>query len=339
MMESQMTKAEGLLRPNISAPWEFPHQSITTAEDIYYCFRLFLGRTPHLEEWKGHVAQAGRDVDSVVGAYANSLEFSKRMVALQNSKVDSPVSLIDLKDFSLYVQESDFDVGAHLKKDGRYEPHVTSVVRNRVKAGMHVLDIGANIGYYTMLSASLVGPHGSVMAFDPNPTNAKLIEASRRANSYNNVCIVQAAAGRGVGLLVLNTSYSNGTTAKVSDDLRTLLNSVTVPSLRIDDLIAKEQRIDFVKIDVEGAEYNALLGATDMIKRCHPIIASEFSPGLLAGISGITGAEYLEFLLAFGYKISIVETDGQLTESRRDVQKVMDAYERSGVDHIDILMD
>lgn len=202
---------------------------------------------------------------------------------------------------------------------------------------MHVLDIGANIGYFTMLSASLVGAAGSVMAIEPNAANAKLLEASRRINAFDNVVVVQAAAGREIGLLVLNTSHSNGTTASPSGDLKSLMDSITVPCFKIDDFI-NGKNIDFVKIDVEGAEYNALLGASDMIARCHPTIASEFSPDLMPGISGVDGPQYLQFLLSFGYNISVIEIDGSLTSCGNDVAKVMAAYFDSGVDHIDILM-
>lgn len=67
---------------NLVTPWEIPHQKTTTAEDVFYCFRLILGRSPHREEWSGHVAQAGTDLDHVVRAYIGSLEFSKRSSVL-----------------------------------------------------------------------------------------------------------------------------------------------------------------------------------------------------------------------------------------------------------------
>ena len=323
---------------NFSAPWNIQQQKNATAEDIFYCFRLILGRAPNQEEWKGHVAQAGANINSVVGSYVNSLEFSRRLTTFLHAQPDSRITLKDLKDFSIYVQDTDSAVGQHIKNSGEYEPHVTTVFRDRLKAGMHVLDIGANIGYFSMLSASLVKATGSVMAIEPNPNNAKLLEASRRANAFDNVLIVQAAAGREAGLLVLNTSHSNGTTAVLSSDLRSLIDSTTVPCFKIDDIVSKDKQIDFVKIDVEGAEYNALFGTSDIISRCHPTIVSEFSPDLMPGISGVNGPQYLEFLLNFGYKISVIELDDRLTDCGNDVAKVMAAYTHSGVDHIDLLM-
>jgi hypothetical protein len=117
-----------------------------------------------------------------------------------------------------------------------------------------------------------------------------------------------------------------------------LLDSTTVPSLKIDDLVPKDQKIDFIKIDVEGAEYNALAGATDLIRRCRPIIASEFSPGLMAWIFGVQGPAYLRFLMDFGYRVSVLERNGAVSDCGQDIAKVMNAHLEGGIDHIDILL-
>jgi FkbM family methyltransferase len=176
-----------------------------------------------------------------------------------------------------------------------------------------------------------------VTAIEPNPESAKLLEASRRANSFDNVIVLQVAAGRELGLLVLHGSYGNVMTS-APEGAASLLNSTTVPSFRVDDLVPRDKKIGFVKIDVEGAEYNALLGASELIKRCHPTIVSEFSPSTMPGISGIDGRGYLRFLLDFGYTISVIEEGGRLRECGTEPEKVMDAFTRRGADHIDILL-
>lgn len=326
------------VKPNLAKPWEAPYQRVATTEDILYCFRLLLGRFPNREEWKGHAAQAGNDLDRVVSAYIGSLEFARRKSALLNHQLNDRIFLKELKGFSIYGQEEDSAVSQPVK-GGVYEPHVAAIFRNYLKPGMRVLDVGANIGYFTMLSASLVTPTGHVMAIEPNPANAKLLEASRRANHFDNVVIVQAAAGAELGLLVLNTAHSNGTTSRPSDNLASLMDSTTVACLKIDDILSCSH-VDFVKIDVEGSEYSALLGASEMIRRCHPVIVSEFSPDSMPDVSGAKGGtRYLQFLLDFGYKISVIEYDGSITNCGSDTAKVMEAYSNAGVDHIDILID
>lgn len=312
-------------------------QGTATPEDIFYCFRLLLGRPPNPEEWEGHAAYAGSDLDAVVRSYMNSLEFSRRAETLMSHRLNDRISLASSKGFSIYVNDDDTAVGQHVKRDV-YEPHVTAVFRDRLRPGMHVLDIGANIGYYTMLSASVVGSSGSVTAIEPNPDSAKMLEASRRANSFDNVLVIQVAAGRELGLLVLHGSYGNVMTSAAPDDAKALINSTTVPTFRVDDLIPRNKNVDFVKIDVEGAEYNALLGASELIKRCHPTIVSEFSPSTMPGISGIDGRGYLRFLLGFGYTIAVIEGGGALRDCNADPERVMDAFTSRGADHIDILL-
>ena len=321
---------------DLTEPWKIP-QGHTTPEDVFFSFRLLLGRPPNREEWEGHLGQASSDLDAVVRSYMNSLEFSRRAETLMSHQLNDHVSLVSSKGFSIYVQDDDTAVGQHVKRNA-YEPHVTAVFRDRLRPGMHVLDIGANIGYYTMLSASLVRSSGSVTAIEPNPNSVRLLEASRRANSFDNVAVLQVAAGREVGLLVMHGSYGNVMTSAAPAEANALINSTTVPSFKVDDLIPRDKNIDFLKIDVEGAEYNALLGASELIKRCHPTIVSEFSPTTMPGISGVDGRGYLRFLLDFGYTIAVIEEGGALRECGTEPEKVMAAFTSSGVDHIDLLL-
>jgi FkbM family methyltransferase len=322
---------------DLAEPWTIP-RGTATAEDIFYCFRLLLGRSPNREEWGGHVAQAGGDLDAVVRSYVSSFEFSSRLEALLGRRQADHVSLVMSTGFSIYVQDADPAVAHHVRS-GAYEPNVTAVFLQRLRPGMHVLDIGANIGYYTMLSASLITSSGSVTAIEPNPDSTKLLEASRRANSFDNVIVHQVAAGREPGLLVLHGSYSDAMTTAAPDDAAALISSTTVPCFRVDDLVPRNKNIDFVKIDVQGAEYNAMLGASELLRRCHPTIVSEFSPDVMPGISGVDGPHYLRFLVGLGYTMAIIEGGGTLRDCGTDAERVMDGYRSAGVDHIDILFE
>jgi len=304
-------------------------------EDIFYCFRLLLGRNPNPEEWPGHSARAGEDLENVVRSYVTSREFADRR--LLNTTYLDKVELVHFPSFSLFASVEDLAVGNHVVIGRSYDPAVAMVLRRYVKPGMAVLDIGANIGCLTMLSASLVGPLGLVVAIEPNPENVKLLEASRRVNGFDQVLVIQAAAGRQTGLLALNVSYSNGMTAALPDDVGGLFASSPVPCFALDALLPKARRLDLIKIDVEGAELNALLGLSETIKRDRPVIVSEFSPATLPGISHCTGPEYLRFLIAKGYQISVIEGDGSETGLGGDIDGVMAAYSRRGIDHIDII--
>jgi len=315
-------------------PWKAGFNPSTTIDDIYYCFRLLLGRNPGEREWSSHVWRAGEDLTGVVRSYLSSREFSQRKMLAHEAPVD--IELIKLNGFSIYTSASDVAVGKHVRANA-YEPDVTAIFRRFLRPGMAVIDVGANIGYFTMLSASLVGPKGYVLAVEPNPNNVRMLEGSRRVNGFDQVELAYAAAWSKKGLLALNASYSNGVTSAIETGIGALMAVQIVPSFTLSALAPQDRPVDFVKIDIEGAEYSALMGARDILARNHPIIVSEFSPVQLQAVSGVSGEEYLCFLTDLGYRLAVIEREGNLSEHGADIATVMDAYQNCGTDHIDIL--
>jgi FkbM family methyltransferase len=308
---------------------------LATEDDILACFRLLLGRTINPEERVGHLSMAGQELSTVLPIYLQSLEFAQRNL-LSGSDISS-IHYKELDGFGIFASSEDSGVGRHVL-GGQYELNVCSVFRRFIRPGMGVIGIGANIGYFTMLSAALVGPSGSVLAIEPNPANAKLIEASRRANGFENITIAQVGAGRETSLLVLNAGQSNGTTSSaLSPEFANLWASTTVPCVTVDSLMLNRPPVGFLKIDVEGAEYNALVGASQLIARDRPLIVSEFSPGQLVGISGVDGEHYLRWLIEMGYNLGVIDINGNVDEMGGDWGAVMTAYHSGGVDHIDIV--
>jgi FkbM family methyltransferase len=319
---------------DIETPWAISVDDSATAEDIFYCFRLLLGRTPQRHEWSAHVWRTGQNLTDVVRTYTNSREFSGRRLLAEWQPEE--IEWTQLDGFSLYTASNDHAVGTVVRSNS-YEPHITRLLREHLKEGMAFIDIGANIGYFTMMAASLVGPRGHVLAVEPNPQNVLLLEASRRRNDFSQVAVAQAAASDRMRILALNSDYSNGTTSQIEGDLALLALARLVPAFPLSKMIPFSQSIDLIKIDVEGAEYLALKGATDIIQRDHPIIASEFSPEQMEVISGITGSEYLEFLKSFGYEFSVLSTTSSPVLLGGDVGAVLELHKTIGGDHLDIL--
>lgn len=311
--------------------------SAATARDIFYCFRLLLGRYPNREEWRGHASRVGDSLQGVVASFTGSLECSRR--GLFRARPDSPAHVLtEFNGFRIYSAADDALVGQGIRS-GAYEPEVCTHVRRLLRPSMALLDLGANIGFFALLGASLVGPQGLVVAVEPNPANARLLEASRRANGFSQLRVLQVAAGSDIALLVLNASYSNGTTAPLPDSDRDVLNATTVPAFPLDMLLPNGRRFDLIKVDVEGAEYRALLGCEAMIRRDRPNILSEFSPGLMPGISGIDGPGYLRWLIGLGYAVSVIQPDATVLPCGTDESAVMRAYRSRGTDHIDLLLE
>ena len=313
-----------------------PFSTRATPKDVFYCFRLLLGRYPYPEEWRGHAMRDGEDLRGLVSSFTRTLEYAR--VNGGTDIADDPPVLSEVEGFRIFSAADDAGVGKSVRQ-GVYEPEVCAQFRRVLRPGMGVLDLGANIGFFALLAASLVGADGTVLAIEPNPRNVRLLEASRRVNGFDQLSVLQVAAGRSHGLLVLNSSYSNGTTAGLPDEVAGLLAAQTVPALRIDSVVPAGRRIDLIKIDVEGAEYPALVGCEATIRAHRPTIISEFSPGLMPGISGIDGPGYLGWLVGLDYNLSVLRQDGGLDAAGGDIGAVMQAYAASGRDHIDIAAD
>jgi FkbM family methyltransferase len=315
----------------LAEPWSHPYDPATTPDDIRHCFRLLLGRNPRPQEWVGHLSAVGQPLDQVAAKFLNSLEFGERGLL---TPAESAVALARCDGYQIYASPQDEAVGRHALAC-LYEPHVTSVVRRALRRGMGMIDIGANIGVFSLMAAARVGPSGYVLAVEPNPANARLIEASRQVNGFDHLIVCQAAAGHEIGMLGLHSSDSNGTTSPVGTDAL-LHDARTVPALPIDSLVPARQAIDVVKIDVEGAEYLALQGCEGILRRWQPFLVSELSPELLETISGIDALDYLNWLMDLDYRIGVIDRDGKVSPPGTDPALIMAHYRASGVDHIDI---
>ena len=116
---------------------------------------------------------------------------------------------------------------------------------------MTVVDVGANLGYYSLLASKLVGPSGRVIALEPNSENCRLLLSSLRLDGITNVQLIPVAADTATGWAYYSTHVgSNGGLIDDADLLRH--PGVVVPTFRLDDLV--EQPVGLLKMDVEGAE-------------------------------------------------------------------------------------
>ena len=298
------------------------NQDIATVEDVAFCFRLLLGRPPSAIEWPGHSSRSGEPLSALVTSYLKSAEFNGR--ELLTTARPQNIVLKNFDGFSIFADRDDKAVGVHVA-EGMYDPEIECVIKTFVRPGMTVLDIGANIGFFTMLARSLVGPNGKVIAIEPNCNNARMLEASRRRNGFKNVQVIAAAASDKTQLLALYSSYSNGTVGDPGDNPDNLMRSTVVPAFALDSILL-DTRADFIKINVEGNELLALTGLKGLLERSRPTIVSEFAA---EGVVG--GADtYLEFLLSFGYALGVVERDGTISMSGNNKNAIFDAFQRRG---------
>lgn len=241
--------------------------------------------------------------------------------------------LLALADFKMYVRLDDWAVGARIAVRRTHEPHVTRVMRPLLQAGTVMLDIGANIGYYTLLAASRVGNTGKVMAFEPSVANCTLLHKSLQANHFENVVLHNVAVAETASVVGFRMHDSNGSI--LPEPLSP--HAEHVRAVTLDQVLGDEPRIDLIKMDIEGAEGRALQGMHRVIQRCRPVIFTELNPSALQAVSSMTPEEYLNQLRAFDYVLcAIPRTAGQQTTAQSNAQ-IMHAWVDSKLDHVDLV--
>jgi FkbM family methyltransferase len=302
---------------------------LATPEDIWACFRLLLRREPSPAEWIGHSSHAGLPIDDVVTEFLTSLEFKLGHADLLRPDLD----LLEIDGRKMYVYADDAGISSMLRA-GPYEPDVTAFVRSRLRPGDTFLDLGANLGHFSLLAAAEVGD-GRVIAVEASSRNVVALRASIRENQLTNVQVLNVAASSAWQLLAFAASGTNGMTMR-SDPADTHVE--VVQGVPLDDALEID-RLDLVKIDVEGAEFLALSGLRSHLTRFMPTIVSEFAPPALEEVSGVTAETYLEFLFELGYSAAVLNRDGTPGEPVDDAEPVLRAFAASGFDHIDVVFE
>ncbi|UCF42775.1 MAG: FkbM family methyltransferase [Planctomycetota bacterium] len=181
----------------------------------------------------------------------------------------------------------------------RYE---RALLRDIIKPGMTVVDVGANIGIYTGYMARIVGEKGRVYAFEPSPYTFSLL---KKYNKNHHVTLVQAAVGDTTGKITLYLSDKLNVDHHTyeTDEQR---QKIDVLSYRLDDYL-KNEKVDFIKMDIQGFEHKALSGMRNILQTNHEIkVLMEFWPyGLIKAAT--TPQEILTFLHQLDFKTELIE--------------------------------
>jgi FkbM family methyltransferase len=200
-----------------------------------------------------------------------------------------------------------------LSTRGVCEKLTTEIIKKEVKKGNIVLDLGANIGYYSLILAKLVGKNGRVFAFEPDPVNFAILKKNIQINNYQNVVAYQKAVSNQSGTLRLYQNPKNPGAHTIYQDFKENRTSIKVKSIKLDDYFQNHKlRIDFIKMDIEGAEAAALLGMMNILKRNKKIkIITEFQP-LGLERSGFGARKFLELLKELGFKLYEIDEEKKI---------------------------
>jgi FkbM family methyltransferase len=186
--------------------------------------------------------------------------------------------------YNMFVDTHDTGLVPHIMMDGFWEYWNTQFMVATVKPGMTVIDVGANFGYFSLLLADLVGPDGRLICVEPNPDIVAYLRRSLCANGFDRrAAISEVALGKepsgSVSFCVPLAFFMNGRVATADDTAQNGGKLITVAATNIDTLTKDLTRLDFLKIDAEGAEADILEGMADTIKRFHPAIFMEVNAG------------------------------------------------------------
>jgi FkbM family methyltransferase len=290
--------------------------SQVTEADIRAAYRLLLNREADpdgLEFWRRTAPRL--NVGDFVGAFTDAREFqlgplfSRLVTSAAGGRGALELIEVSLPGRQMLVDAADQTIGRAIRENRDYEPHLTRAISSVLPPGSRFLDIGANVGWFALLAASLVGPSGVVVAVEAHPVNADVLSRSRTLNGLENILVLPVAASDRVGTVQLQ-SAGGSNAAIVADDGTRAAGDHFVTAVPLDDLRDLIGPVDVMKVDTEGAEYLALRGASQLVAAHRPEIFFEFSPGMVERLPGSTVAGLQAWIVDQGYALSVVGADG-----------------------------
>lgn len=192
-------------------------------------------------------------------------------------------------------------IGESIINQGIWEENTTKLIKETVKPGMHILDIGANVGYYTLILAKSVGPKGKVWAFEPVKRFRDQLLWHIEKNNFSDIVTV-LPYGLSDTTIDIPISIDDSTATLHWPKSKPAVEKEIISLKKLDDIVddLKIKNIDFIKIDIDGNEPKFFRGAATFFKNCHPPIAMEFAQ-LCLHVAGSDVRELAKILNEYGY--------------------------------------
>lgn len=220
-------------------------------------------------------------------------------------------------------------LGARVWENGTWEMMTTKIMQKYLKKGMVVVDIGANIGYYSLLAAKRVGPSGKVYAFEPAPENYAALKKNIEMNGYTNIIPVQKAVADKNGVVPFLLDVKEPLAHRIQDN-GDKKNNIEVSVVTLDDFFKdKEKQIDIIKIDAEGSEMFVLEGMRRILtENKNLVVFSEFCPHLLE-VSGVRPIDYLNKFTENDFKVYEIDEQKQVMKEA-DFNEITQTHNTDG---------
>jgi len=189
-----------------------------------------------------------------------------------------------------------------------YEPYTHYLFENAINPGCTVLDLGAHHGYFSLLAARCVGKEGKVYAFEPAPENFQILKKNIELNKFTNVFPINKAVNDSANPMSFFLCKPNDVSGSLFPTLRPNEFSVPVESVAIDDFLEGE-RVDVVKMDIEGSEPSALKGMKRTLSQNKNIVLIvEINPRCLRS-AGVEPVDFLAQLADAGFECQLIDED------------------------------
>ena len=230
-----------------------------------------------------------------------------------------------LGEFLLFVDTRDFALAPHLMMDGFWESWVSLAMIKALKPGATAVDVGANVGYFSLIMARCVGATGSVISCEPNPELADLLGQTLVASGFHQSVLLERRAaysesGKSMDMFVPTGLPMNGRLV-AKEQVGRSGTKISVQTIKLDDILP--DRVDFIKIDAEGAEWDIWQGMKRVISNNDPIrIFLEFNPRRAYAYDA---RKFLDSIEDSGFDLAVVGFEGQRAPVTR--QELLDGPE------------
>ncbi|MBV9827752.1 MAG: FkbM family methyltransferase [Alphaproteobacteria bacterium] len=309
-------------------------------EHIELLYELILGRksdpggkSAYLEYAMGHPELRLIDLASV---FFESTEFRSKHTKLAAYAFEDRLIELSINGIDTLIPDNDWVYAENVRGDKSYEPWVAQIIRNILKNGSTFLDIGANVGVHTMVASELVGTTGRVYAVDASIENCRVIQSSARRYERKNIVIVPLALSDAVRLenISIDSTGSNKVVRRDKDPALEDYNFETILCGTLDGSLPPFERLDLIKVDVEGREGSVLRGARRSLSIFNPPIIAEYHPAA-------PETYFVDDLVAQGYEISILGRDENVKFVGSDHALLDTTFESMkgdlGATHLDLL--
>jgi len=285
-----------------------PHPQICR-EQVKTCLESILLRTPGQDLVDYHVNLGFESVIQLAeylrstDEYRASVEPAAILAPRQSLFLGDRIYTITHNGDRIYLIHDDLDLTPTILETGTWEPHVEQAIRKAVQPGCVAIEAGANVGYHTLIMANAVGKAGAVHAFEANPLVMKLLRATMIVNGHcdfrgrGRVNLYGEAATAKKGSLILQFAPGHLGSGHLVTDMPSsdfgeeYSSRHEVPAVRIDDRLKDLARVDFIHLDIEGAEPMALTGAEKLIDRSPGVkMILEWSADMIGAMGSVEDA-------------------------------------------------